>query len=177
MPSDKITATDRRVDILNNLVVRVTVLEEKSNDHISTIKSHDVIIDKLIHQDHELLTSLNQIAAKLELATVSIGAKSDKLIGQFNIGFKVLSACTGALILSIGGFYTYSKDLDAKYMPKFDKIVNNTALQKDNLEDIKENTEGIKDIKNNVAVQGNKLDRVSSLAQRTAAKKSVKASK
>jgi len=70
------TIEERRVDIINSLVVRVTVLEEKNNDHLTAINHHDNIIDKLIEQDHELLTSLNQIASKLELATISISAKS-----------------------------------------------------------------------------------------------------
>jgi len=66
----------------------------------------------------------------------------------------VLSACTGALIIAIGAFYTYSKDLDAKYMPKFDSIVRNTAAQKNTVEDIKENVNDIKDIKQTVEAQG-----------------------
>jgi len=113
--NNELTAMDRRVDILNSLVVRVTVLEEKNSDQVIAIKHHDNIIDKLIEQDHELLTSLNSIASKLELATISIGVKSDKVIDQFKVGFKVLSACTGAIIFSIGVFYSYSKYLDNKY--------------------------------------------------------------
>jgi hypothetical protein len=169
---------ERRTDILNSLVVRVTVLEEKDKDHLAAITHHDTVIDKLIEQDHELLTSLNKIASKLEVATVSIGAKSDKLIGQFNTGFKVLSACTGALIIAIGAFYTYSKDLDAKYMPKFESIVRNTEAQKISAADIKEfRTEEIKDIKQTVEAQGDKLNNIESLAQRTAKKKVIRASK
>lgn len=152
---------ERRVDIINSLVVRVTVLEEKSLDHLTAINHHDTTIDKLIEQDHKLLISLNDIATKLEVATVNIGAKSDKLIGQFSIGFKVLSACTGALILSLGAFYTYSKDLDAKYMPKFESLVRNTAMQKSTAEDINDNLEDIKDIKQDVVIQGNKLNKLS----------------
>ncbi len=136
---------DSRTDILNRLVVRVAVLEEKSNEHIISIKNHETVIDKLLDQDHELLLSLNKIASKLEIATISIGAKSDKLIGQFNTGFKVLSVCTGALIVAIGAFYTYSKDLDAKYMPKFDSLVRNTAANRGNYND-----EEIKDMKNDI---------------------------
>ena len=165
------TVEERRVDIINSLVTRVTVLEEKDKDHLAALTHHDTVIDKLIDQDHELLISLNKIASKLEIATVSIGAKSDKLIGQFNTGFKVLSACTGALIIAIGAFYTYSKDLDAKYMPKFESLVRNTAAQKNSAADIKEfRTEEIKGIKN-------KLDDIESLAQRTAKKKVIRASK
>jgi hypothetical protein len=161
---------DRRTDIINSLVVRITVLEEKDKDHLAAITHHDTVIDKLIDQDHELLISLNKIASKLEVATVSIGAKSDKLIGQFNTGFKVLSACTGALIIAIGAFYTYSKDLDAKYMPKFESIVRNTAANKNSVDDINE-------IKQTVETHGDTLKKVKTLAQRTAEKKSVKASK
>ncbi|MFA6060821.1 MAG: hypothetical protein WC756_21670 [Taibaiella sp.] len=158
---------ERRTDILNSLVVRVTVLEEKNADHVVSINHHDTIIDRLIQQDHELLTSLNAIASKLEIATVSIGTKSDNLISQFKIGFKVLYLCTGALIFSIGAFYTYSKDLDAKYMPKFESLVRNTAAQKNSVEDIKEDVE----------TQGVTLKKVKTLAQHTAEKKSVRASK
>ena len=161
---------ERRTDILNSLVVRVTVLEEKNNDHLISINHHDTIIDRLLQQDHDLLTSLNSIASKLELATVSMGTKSDNLISQFKIGFKVLYLCTGALIFSIGAFYTYSKDLDAKYMPKFESLVRNTAAQKNSVEDIKE-------IKQTVENQGDKIDTVSSLAQRTAKKKVIRASR
>jgi hypothetical protein len=149
------TIEERRVDVLNNLVVRVTVLEEKSNDHIISIKNHETVIDKLLDQDHDLLISLNQIASKLEIATVSIGAKSDKLIGQFNTGFKVLSVCTGALIVAIGAFYTYSKDLDAKYMPKFESLVRNTAANRSNF-----NVEEINDLKDDIKSQSNKIETI-----------------
>jgi hypothetical protein len=130
----ELSSNDRRTDILNNVLIRLAVIEANNNNLHNTGITHAALIEKLSTQDHLLVVSLNTISVKF-----------DDLIKQFSMGIKIVLACTAVLSTIVGGFYVYSRDLDARYAPKLESIVSNTANQKTKIDatskTVKENTE------------------------------------
>ena len=128
-----LSPNDRRTDIINNLQIRLSVLEATHTELMSSRLTHAALLDKLSNQDTTLVISLNSIIIKF-----------DDLIKQINMGFKVMVACASVLATIIGAFYVYSRDLDARYAPKLESIVTNTVQQKAKIDAtskaVKENT-------------------------------------
>jgi uncharacterized coiled-coil protein SlyX len=114
-----LSTNDRRTDIINNLAIRLAVLEATHTALMSTGTNHAALIDKLSNQDQALVLSLN-----------SISIKFDALIKQISIGIKIILACSSILAAIIGAFYGYSRDLDNRYAPKIDSVISNTANQR-----------------------------------------------
>jgi methyl-accepting chemotaxis protein len=142
-----LSPSDRRTDILNNVLIRLAVLESTNSSLHNTGLTHAALIEKLSNQDTQLVLSLNTISVKF-----------DELIKQFSMGVKIVLACTSLLAAIIGGFYVYSRDLDARYAPKLESIVTNTVQQKSKLDATS------KAVKENTAIlneQANKIEDVS----------------
>jgi uncharacterized coiled-coil protein SlyX len=114
-----ISPNERRTDILNNVLIRLAVIEATNNSLHTTGITHAALIDKLSTQDTALVLSLNTISVKF-----------DDLIKQISMGIKIVMTCTSVLAAIIGAFYVYSRDLDARYSPKLESIVSNTVNQK-----------------------------------------------
>jgi hypothetical protein len=142
-----ISTEDRRTDILNNLQIRLAVLEATHTELMNSRLTHAAVLDKLNTQDTALVLSLN-----------SISIKFDDLIKQIGMGIKIVLTCTAVLTAILGAFYNYSKDLDERYAPKLESIVTNTVDQKAKIDATS------KAVKENAAVlneQANQLDDVS----------------
>ena len=146
----ELSSNDRRTDIINNLAIRLAVLEATHTALMNTGTNHAALIDKLSNQDQALVLSLN-----------SISIKFDALIKQIGMGIKIIMICSSILAAIIGAFYGYSKDLDSRYEPKLESIVSNTANQKhkleatskavtENQEKLTEQSEKIEDVKGKV---------------------------
>jgi hypothetical protein len=142
-----LSTEDRRTDIINNLTIRLAVLEATHNELMNTRLAHAAVLEKLSTQDTALV---------LSLTTISI--KFDELIKQIAMGIKIIFLCTGVVATVIGAFYKYSKDLDERYSPKLESIVTNTVDQKAKIDATSkasiENTAKIN-------AQANKIDDVS----------------
>jgi methyl-accepting chemotaxis protein len=121
--TEQLSANDRRTDIINNLQIRLSVLEATHNSLLNTGLTHAALIDKLSNQDTTLVISLN-----------SISIKFDDLIKQISVGIKIVLICTSVLSAIIAAFYSYSKDLDSRYAPKLESIVSNTVQQKSKID-------------------------------------------
>jgi methyl-accepting chemotaxis protein len=150
----ELSPQDRRTDILNNLLIRLAVLEATNNALHNTGITHAALLDKLSMQDNTLVLSLNTISVKF-----------DELIKQIAMGIKIILACTSVLTAIVGGFYVYSRDLDARYAPKLESIVTNTVQQKSKLEAtskaVKENTQQLSEQSDHIEDVREKVDDVS----------------
>lgn len=118
-----IPASDRRTDITNELNIRLAILEHAHDETVKARMGVDIIIDRLLQQDNQMLLALN-----------AVGGKLDTLISQFLLGFKIVSVCALIVVTAVGALYTYSRDLDQKYAPivqKAEKAIsgNSRSLQ------------------------------------------------
>jgi methyl-accepting chemotaxis protein len=133
-----LSPSERRTDIINSLLIRLAVLEASHNELSNARLTHAAVLEKLSTQDTALVLSLN-----------SISIKFDDLIKQIGMGIKIVLTCTAILSTIIGGFYVYSRDLDARYSPKLESIVTNTVQQKAKIDatsrTVKENTETLEE--------------------------------
>ena len=96
---------DRRIHEINNIKERLIRMESTHDDLVRSKATHADIIDKLLEQDRQLTLALN-----------SISAKFDSLIDKMSFGFKLISIVAIIIVTLIGGFWTYTKDMDNKYM-------------------------------------------------------------
>lgn len=111
---------DRRTDVINELVVRITVLETKHDDLVQVKDNHSALLDKLVDQDNKAIIALN-----------NINNKFDALIHQFSTGFKILMICGGFVTTSVSAFWVYNTHLDSRFSSKMDSIAENTAIQRE----------------------------------------------
>lgn len=125
--------TDRRTDVINELVVRITVLESKHDDLVQVKDDHSALLAKLVDQDNKAIIALN-----------NINLKFDALIHQFSVGFKIVMICGAIVTTSISAFWIYNTQLDSKFDKKMDSIASNTAIQR---QLINQTTEEINTIK------------------------------
>lgn len=136
----------RRIGDISGMEVRIRMLEAKSLELTENHKHHDGMIERLLEQDKDAVIALN-----------SINLKFDALLSKFSFGFGLV--CTGStvIVVLIGGFWTYTHDLDARYAPKFNQIMSNTESKQKHVEiDIEAELDKIKDIQK-------KLDRLQRL--------------
>ncbi|MGZ8164092.1 MAG: hypothetical protein ACXW04_01125 [Methylobacter sp.] len=110
---------NRRSAEINDLNVRVAILEAIHIELNKSRESHSAVIERLLLQDSAINLALN-----------SINEKFDALIKQFALGFKIIVICSGLVTTIVGAGWIYTHDLNDKYMPKLEKIVDNTATQK-----------------------------------------------
>ena len=130
------TTTDRRSDVINELIVRITVLESK-HDNLEQVKDdHSDLLAKLVDQDNKAIIALN-----------NINLKFDALIHQFSVGFKILMICGGIVTTLVSAFWIYSRYLDDRYISKMDSIASNTAIQRELINKTTEDVNNIKQLK------------------------------
>jgi hypothetical protein len=103
----------RQIDVVNELVIRVTVLENKHNDLVQVKDDHAALLSKLVDQDNKAIIALN-----------NINTKFDALIRQFSVGFKIVMICGTIVSTSVAAFWIYNENLDARYSSKLDKIAS-----------------------------------------------------
>jgi hypothetical protein len=124
---------DRRVDVLNSLNVRVSVLESHHNDSIDARNAHSKAIDELNHNLHETTSALRD-------GLSSFNAKFETLMGQFKIGFLIITIGATVFVSLFTAFIVYNKDLDEKYMKHSEAIseqVNSSELDIQDLQNKK----------------------------------------
>lgn len=126
----------RHADVIQDLIVRVTILETSNSDLVQSRKDHNVLIDKLIDQDNKAIIALN-----------NINSKFDALIKQFALGFRIVMVCGGFVTTSVTGFWIYNKSLDDRYTSKMDAIAVNTAIQRELIAKTSEDLNKIKQLK------------------------------
>lgn len=125
--------TDRRTDVVNELIVRVTIIESKHEDLVQVKDDHAALLSKLVDQDNKAIIAIN-----------NINLKFDALIHQFSVGFKILMVCGGFVTTAVSAFWVYNSHLNDTYESKMDSIATNTAIQR---ELISKTTEEVNNIK------------------------------
>lgn len=130
---------ERRVDIVNDLNVRIAILEAAHTEVMRVRAQNDNVIDGLLKRDVDLLLALNSMTGKF-----------DRLIGQFSIGYKVLASCCGVIVIVIGAFWAWQHELDMKYMPKMDQAVRNLS---ENTQTLKKQNAVFSNISSNIVDQ------------------------
>jgi hypothetical protein len=133
--------TDRRIDIVNELNMRVTILEAAHNEVVRARMHYDTVIESLTKDDNKMVLELQLISSKF-----------DALLKQFALGFKLLSVAAVVVVTVIGAFWTYSNMLDAKYAKRsevVDKAILGTAnvlqQQKSVLNDLNKSVDAAQD--------------------------------
>jgi hypothetical protein len=135
-------AHSRSTDPVNDLIIRVSILE---NNHIGLVQikdEHSALLDKLVDQDNKAIIALN-----------NINLKFDALIHQFSVGFKIVMICGAIVTTSVTAFWVYNADLNARFSTKMDSIASNTAIQRELINTTSEDVNHIKQLK---AVKGSK---------------------
>jgi len=104
-----ITSSDRRVDVLNSINIRLSLLEaarmeaqKNADDHADSIR--------------ELNKCFNEVSTNLQLGIQAFNTKFDSMISQFKIAFIVV--CTGCttFVVLFGAFVAFNNDLDTKFL-------------------------------------------------------------
>lgn len=143
---------DRRIDIVNELNLRVAILEAAHNEVVRARERYDTVIESLTKDDNKMVLQLQVISGKF-----------DALLKQFALGFRLLSVAAVVVVTVIGAFWTYSNMLDAKYAKRsevVDKAILGTAnvlqQQKNVLTDLNESVDAAQDTaqQQQEAVQG-----------------------
>ena len=132
----------RSTDPVNDLIIRVSILESKHDSQSQIQEDHAALLSKLVEQDNKAIIALN-----------NINLKFDALLHQFSVGFKIVMICGGFVTTSISAFWIYNSNLNEKYVSKMDSIASNTAI---NREIITKTTEDVNHIKQLKAVKGSK---------------------
>jgi len=172
-----INNSDRRIDLLNNLDTRVSVLE---SEHIETVRA------RLSHAD--IISKLNQRDNEITLALQSIGDKFDALIGKFSSGFKILCVFCTILCTSVAAFWIWSHDLDNKYQPKIERMITateststqskkNAVILNGVYEDTQQSQQDIKDTQNDIHDTQNDVEQSKTDINKINSKRVIRASK
>ncbi len=168
MPDDECM---RRIGDFNAMEIRLRILEEKNLNLKISHEDHGILIERLLDQDAKAVIALN-----------SISSKFDALIAQFSLGFKILCVCGGIVTTMIAGFWVYSHDLDQRYSPKVEQLVNNSEIQKQasvsnsaKLNEVKANTTETKaNTEEQAETIQEQIDKLEKLKQEMSAVKSLK---
>ena len=132
----------RSTDPVNDLIIRVSILETKHDNHSQIQEDHAALLSKLVDQDNKAIIALN-----------NINLKFDALIHQFSVGFKIVMICGAIVTTSVSAFWIYNANLDSKFDKKMDSIASNTAIQREIINKTSEDVNNIKQLK---AVKGSK---------------------
>ena len=132
----------RSTDPVNDLIIRVSILETKHDNHSQIQEDHAALLSKLVDQDNKAIITLN-----------NINLKFDALIHQFSVGFKIVMICGAIVTTSVSAFWIYNANLDSKFDKKMDSIASNTAIQREIINKTSEDVNNIKQLK---AVKGSK---------------------
>ena len=97
---------------INKLDMRITILEQIQKTTEKNMNSHDELIDKLSSQSIEMTLALNDISSKF-----------DKLIAQFGLGFKIISAGFIVITTLVGAFWTYQQSIDSHAFQQHNQII------------------------------------------------------
>jgi len=135
-------AHSRSTDPVNDLIIRVAILENNHIELVQVKNEHGALLEKLVDQDNKAILALN-----------NINLKFDALLHQFSVGFKIVMICGGFVTTSISGFWIYNSGLNEKYVSKMDSIASNTAI---NREIINQTSSDINHIKQLKAIKGSK---------------------
>ena len=103
---------DKDKDKLHELDMRLTILEIYAKDTMKITDHHDGLIDKLSEQSTEMTLALNDISSKF-----------DKLIAQFGLGFKIISAGFIVITTLVGAFWTYQQSIDSHAFQQHNQII------------------------------------------------------
>lgn len=132
---------DRRTDVVNELNLRVAILEAAHNEVLRARERYDTVIESLTRDDNKMVLELQVISGKF-----------DAFMKQFALGFRLLSVAAVVVVTVIGAFWTYSNMLDAKYAKRsevVDKAIIGTAnvlqQQKNVLNDLNKSVNAAQD--------------------------------
>jgi len=104
-----LSSSDRRVDVLNSINIRLSLLEaarmeaqKNADEHASSIR--------------ELNKCFNDLSHNLQIGIQTFNNKFDSMISQFKIAFIIV--CTGCttFVVLFGAFVAYNNDLDTKFI-------------------------------------------------------------
>jgi hypothetical protein len=126
----------RSTDPVNDLIIRVSILETKHDNHSQIQEDHAALLSKLVDQDNKAIIALN-----------NINLKFDALIHQFSVGFKIVMICGAIVTTSVSAFWIYNANLDSKFDKKMDSIASNTAIQREIINKTSEDVNNIKQLK------------------------------
>jgi hypothetical protein len=126
----------RSTDPVNDLIIRVSILETKHDNHSQIQEDHAALLSKLVDQDNKAIIALN-----------NINLKFDALIHQFSVGFKIVMICGAIVTTSVSAFWIYNANLDSKFDKKMDSIASNTAIQREIIDKTAEDMNHIKQLK------------------------------
>jgi hypothetical protein len=126
----------RSTDPVNDLIIRVSILETKHDNHSQIQEDHAALLSKLVDQDNKAIIALN-----------NINLKFDALIHQFSVGFKIVMICGAIVTTSVSAFWIYNANLDSKFDKKMDSIASNTAIQREIINKTAEDMNNIKQLK------------------------------
>jgi len=132
----------RSTDPVNDLIIRVSILETKHDTQNQIQEDHAALLSKLVDQDNKAIIALN-----------NINLKFDALIHQFSVGFKIVMVCGAIVTTSVTAFWIYNADLNSRFSSKIDSIASNTAIQHELINKTSEDVNHIKQLK---AVKGSK---------------------
>ena len=124
---------DRRVDVLNQHEVRLSILEASHKESVDARNAHSRAIEELNRNLHETATALRE-------GISAFASKVDTLIAQIKIGFYVVSLGTTVVVFLFGAFMAYNKELDEKYInhsKKMSEQIESTELDVQNLQNKK----------------------------------------
>lgn len=121
---------DRRINLLNDHEVRLSILEAAHKETIDARHAHSKAIEELNRNLHDTATALRE----------GIGAfakKVDVLVAQIKIGFYVISAGVTVVVFLFGAFISYNKELDKKYLANSKSMteqIESTEIDAQNLQ-------------------------------------------
>jgi hypothetical protein len=109
MTEHNLTSSDRRVDILNSINVRLSLLEDARREAQKNADNHSDSI-------RELNQCFNDLSTNLKLGLQNFNSKFDSMITQFKIAFIIV--CTGCtvFVFLFGAFIAFNNDLDTKFL-------------------------------------------------------------
>lgn len=109
MTEHNITSSDRRVDVLNSINLRLSLLEDARREAQKNADNHSDSI-------RELNQCFNDLSTNLKLGLQNFNSKFDSMITQFKIAFIIV--CTGCTVFVVlfGAFVAFNNDLDTKFL-------------------------------------------------------------
>ena len=137
---------DRRIGILNDHEVRISVLETAHNNTVAVREAHSKAID-------ELNKSLHETAISLREGLANFAAKFDSLISQIKVGFYIISIGCTVFVFVAGAFFAYNKELDERYLNRSEAMQEQVDEKESDIENL--NTE-LKKIKKLKVIRGSK---------------------
>jgi hypothetical protein len=120
-PIESEESEERRIDIINRHEVRIAILEAAHKDTVDSREAHSRAIDELNKNLHDTASALREGLAAFTL-------KFDSLISQIKTGFFIITTGCAAVIFLAGVFFTYSKELDEKYL-------HNSKVMQENMQE------------------------------------------